>query len=34
MIKKGMEVQICDINKEKVHVLGTPKELLDFEKER
>lgn len=30
MIEKGMEVRICDIDSEKVHVLGTPEELKVF----
>lgn len=35
MIQKGMKVKISNIAKERVHVLGTPEELLIFEcKER
>lgn len=33
MISKGMEVRICTVEKEKVHVLGTPEELAIFDKE-
>ena len=32
MIEKNMEVNICDIPFEKVHVLGTPEELEYFKK--
>ena len=30
MIKKGMQVRICDIDPQKVHVLGTPEELFKW----
>ncbi len=30
LIEKGGEVRICTIDKEKVHVLGTPEELKEF----
>jgi len=30
MIKKGMEIQIKEIDAEKVHVLGTPEDVLNF----
>lgn len=31
MIQKAMKVKICNVDKEKIHVLGTPEELKDFE---
>jgi len=33
MISKGMEVRICLVNPDKVHVLGTPEELEVFNRE-
>ncbi len=32
MIGKGMKVRICLVDPAKVHVLGTPEELSEFEK--
>lgn len=34
MIEKGMEVYISNIDKEKVHVLGTPEEVERFKEEK
>lgn len=33
MISKGMDVEICVLDAKRVHVLGTPEELREFERE-